>query len=125
MPVAVAVAVQVCGELCLLLDLRLHLPDCDPCVLLPSMYLCPYTLPTQRSVPAPICTPNASLCSCSGNPKMEPGAVVCRIAPSFVRFGTFQLPASRGGEELKLVGQVADYVIEHHFPDLQGDTSSA
>jgi uncharacterized protein YdiU (UPF0061 family) len=31
-----------------------------------------------------------------GNPKPEPGAVVCRVAPSFIRFGNFELPASRG-----------------------------
>ncbi len=31
-----------------------------------------------------------------GHPAPEPGAVVCRVAPSFVRFGTFELPASRG-----------------------------
>jgi uncharacterized protein YdiU (UPF0061 family) len=26
----------------------------------------------------------------------EPGAVVCRVAPSFMRFGNFELPAARG-----------------------------
>lgn len=31
----------------------------------------------------------------NGNARLEPGAVVCRVAPSFMRFGTFQLPASR------------------------------
>lgn len=31
----------------------------------------------------------------NGNAKLEPGAVVCRVARSFVRFGTFQLPATR------------------------------
>ena len=31
-----------------------------------------------------------------GNPKQEPGAIVCRAAPSFLRFGNFQLLASRG-----------------------------
>ncbi|MGA1195454.1 MAG: protein adenylyltransferase SelO family protein, partial [Candidatus Latescibacterota bacterium] len=30
-----------------------------------------------------------------GNPKNEPGAVVCRVAPSFTRFGNFQLLASQ------------------------------
>ncbi len=35
-----------------------------------------------------------------GNARPEPGAVVCRVAPSFTRFGTFQLPASRGDEAL-------------------------
>ena len=29
-----------------------------------------------------------------GNPPPEPGAVVCRVAPTFVRFGHFELPAS-------------------------------
>src|SRR3954470_22280921 len=33
-----------------------------------------------------------------GNARMEPGAVVCRVAPSFMRFGNFQLPASRNDE---------------------------
>lgn len=31
-----------------------------------------------------------------GNAAPEPGAVVCRVAPSFTRFGNFQLPAARG-----------------------------
>ena len=31
-----------------------------------------------------------------GHPKAEPGAVVCRVAPSFLRFGNFQIFASRG-----------------------------
>jgi hypothetical protein len=37
----------------------------------------------------------------NGNVKIEPGAVVCRVAPSFVRFGTFQLPVSRGGMQVR------------------------
>src|SRR5204863_1744623 len=37
-----------------------------------------------------------------GHPAPEPGAVVCRVAPSFVRFGNFQiLAANREHEELK------------------------
>ena len=27
-----------------------------------------------------------------GHPEWETGAVVCRVAPSFIRFGTFELP---------------------------------
>ncbi|WIA41728.1 hypothetical protein OEZ86_009071 [Tetradesmus obliquus] len=54
----------------------------------------------------------------NGNVKIEPGAVVCRVAPSFVRFGTFQLPVSRGGMQVGLVKLVADYVIRHHYPHL-------
>ncbi len=52
-----------------------------------------------------------------GHPAMEPGAVVCRVAPSFVRFGNFELHAARG--ERALLKQLADYVIEHHYPELR------
>lgn len=53
----------------------------------------------------------------SGQPRLEPGAVCTRIAPSFLRFGSFQLPASR--QEFELVGQLADFAIEHHFPTIE------
>lgn len=59
----------------------------------------------------------------SGNIKYEPGAVVCRVSPSFVRFGTFQLPVSRGEHQVGLVKQLADYVIRHHYSHLQGAAS--
>ncbi|MEO1615448.1 MAG: YdiU family protein [Planctomycetota bacterium] len=51
-----------------------------------------------------------------GNPKLEPGAIVCRVAPSFVRLGNFQLFASRG--DTKTLRQLTDYTIRHHFPQL-------
>ena len=51
-----------------------------------------------------------------GNPRFEPGAVVCRVAPSFIRFGNFQLPASRG--ELPLLNQLIDFTIRRDFPEL-------
>ena len=35
-----------------------------------------------------------------GHPADEPGAIVCRVAPSFIRFGHFELPAARGDEAL-------------------------
>ena len=35
-----------------------------------------------------------------GNPRPEPGAVVCRVAPSFIRFGNFEIFASRGEHEV-------------------------
>lgn len=62
----------------------------------------------------------AYLLLCSGNAKYEPGAVVCRVSPSFVRFGTFQLPAIRGGDQIAMVPPLADYVIRHHYSHLQG-----
>ncbi len=51
-----------------------------------------------------------------GNPKPEPGAVVCRVAPSFTRFGNFQLFAARG--EIDVLKQLADYSIRTDFPHL-------
>lgn len=51
-----------------------------------------------------------------GRAAHEPGAVVCRMAPSFLRFGNFELPAARN--DVALMRQLADYAIEHHFPEL-------
>ena len=51
-----------------------------------------------------------------GNARHEPGAVVCRVAPSFIRFGNFQLFAARGdAENLK---RLVDFTIETYFPHL-------
>ena len=52
-----------------------------------------------------------------GNPAPEPGAVVCRVAPSFVRFGTFELPASRG--DLDLLGRLVAYTVDADLPHLR------
>ncbi len=51
-----------------------------------------------------------------GNPKAEPGAIVCRVAPSFVRFGNFEIFSARG--EVDLLRQLADYTIRADFPHL-------
>ncbi len=56
-----------------------------------------------------------------GNAAPEPGAIVCRVAPSFIRFGTFELPASRG--EAEVLKALADYTIRHHFADLPNATA--
>ncbi|WP_373046906.1 protein adenylyltransferase SelO [Vulgatibacter sp.] len=52
-----------------------------------------------------------------GNPEVEPGAIVCRVAPSFLRFGNFELPASRG--ELELLRQLADFTLAQYFPAIE------
>ncbi|SHI89632.1 Uncharacterized conserved protein YdiU, UPF0061 family [Hymenobacter daecheongensis DSM 21074] len=52
----------------------------------------------------------------SGNPLPEPGAIVARVAPTFVRFGNFQLLAATG--ETDNLRALADYVIRHHHPEL-------
>lgn len=51
-----------------------------------------------------------------GHPKNEPGAVVCRVAPSFLRFGNFEILAAR--QELYLLKQLIDYTITTDFPHL-------
>jgi len=51
-----------------------------------------------------------------GNPELEPGAIVCRVAPSFLRFGHFELFASRG--EAALLRQLLDFTITHYFPHI-------
>ncbi|MPY95033.1 MAG: YdiU family protein [Acidimicrobiia bacterium] len=49
-----------------------------------------------------------------GHPRPEPGAVVCRVAPSFTRFGTFELPSSRG--DLALLRQLVEFTLRADFP---------
>ena len=46
-----------------------------------------------------------------------PGAILTRVAASFVRVGTFQFFAAR--DDFDAVKQLADYVIERHFPELK------
>lgn len=57
-----------------------------------------------------------------GHPAAEPGAVVCRVAPSFVRFGNFQLPASRG--ELDVLRALIEFTIRNDFPEIAGSNAS-
>ena len=51
-----------------------------------------------------------------GNAAAEPGAIVCRVAPSFVRFGNFELHAAY--EEHDALRRLADYVLAQHYPEL-------
>ncbi len=51
-----------------------------------------------------------------GNPRPEPGAVICRVAQSFTRFGSFQIFAARG--ETDVLQQLIDYTIRTDFPHL-------
>jgi uncharacterized protein YdiU (UPF0061 family) len=53
-----------------------------------------------------------------GHAAYEPGAIVCRVAPSFIRFGTFELPASRG--DVGLLATLVDFTIDRDFPELAG-----
>lgn len=53
----------------------------------------------------------------SGALKRARGAVLCRAAPSFLRFGSFELPARRGDYEL--VRKLADYCLRHLGPHFE------
>jgi serine/tyrosine/threonine adenylyltransferase len=57
-----------------------------------------------------------------GHPRPEPGAVVCRVAPSFLRFGHFELPFSRGDGEL--LKRLVDFAIDRDFPEIAGESGS-
>jgi len=51
----------------------------------------------------------------NGNPEYEQSAVVCRLAPSFTRFGHFQYYAQ---QNLELLKTFTDYTIKASFPHL-------
>ena len=51
-----------------------------------------------------------------GHPRPEPGAIVCRVAPSFVRLGNFQILTAN--DELEALKRLADYVVREHYPGL-------
>ncbi|MEI7972849.1 MAG: protein adenylyltransferase SelO family protein [Bdellovibrio sp.] len=51
-----------------------------------------------------------------GNPKDEPGAIVARVSPSFLRFGSFEILAAE--KEFTLLKKLADTLIADHFPEL-------
>jgi len=55
-----------------------------------------------------------------GNPRPELGEVVCRVAPSFIRFGNFEIFAARG--DRPLLERLVDFTIERDFPHLTGET---
>lgn len=51
-----------------------------------------------------------------GHPEYEKGAIVCRAAQSFIRFGNFQIFAARRDfNNLKIL---TDYTIKEHFPHI-------
>ena len=52
-----------------------------------------------------------------GNPAYEKGAVVCRVSPSFIRFGNFQIFASR--KDFENIKNLTGYTIRHFFPEIK------
>jgi uncharacterized protein YdiU (UPF0061 family) len=49
-----------------------------------------------------------------GHPRHEPGAIVCRVARSFLRFGNYELFAARG--ELGPLRALVQFTLERFFP---------
>ncbi len=49
-----------------------------------------------------------------GNRAFEPGAIVCRVAPSFLRFGNYELPAVR--QDLDTLRALLNYTLNKHYP---------
>lgn len=52
----------------------------------------------------------------NGNPAEEKGAIVCRVGPSFIRFGNFEIFAAR--QDHKTLQELVDYTIRHFYPQL-------
>lgn len=57
-----------------------------------------------------------------GNPRPEPGAVVCRVAPSFVRFGNFEIFAFR--QDLSTLEKLVDFTISRDYPHIEGEPAT-
>jgi uncharacterized protein YdiU (UPF0061 family) len=55
----------------------------------------------------------------NGNTAYEPGAIVMRVAPSFLRFGNFEILAAR--EELDNLRKLTDWTINKFYPHIQGE----
>jgi uncharacterized protein YdiU (UPF0061 family) len=52
-----------------------------------------------------------------GHPEAEPGAVVCRVAPSFLRFGNFQIHAAN--EETEILRKLFAFVSSNYYANQQ------
>ncbi|MDB5119940.1 MAG: hypothetical protein JWN56_1158 [Sphingobacteriales bacterium] len=54
-----------------------------------------------------------------GRPSYEPGAIVMRVALSFLRFGNFEMLAARN--ETDNLQNLVNWTINQHYPHIQGD----
>lgn len=66
-------------------------------------------IPTTRALSLTLC-PNARV----RRERLEPGAIVCRFAQSWLRIGTFDILRARG--ERNLIRTLATYIAEEVFP---------
>ncbi len=59
----------------------------------------------------------------NGNSAYEKGAIVCRVAPTFLRFGNYQIFAAR--KDVKNLKILTDYTIKHFFSHLEVGTKES
>jgi uncharacterized protein YdiU (UPF0061 family) len=52
-----------------------------------------------------------------GNPELEPGAITCRVAPSFIRFGHFEIHAYRN--DLATLEKLLRFTAETLYPEFK------
>ena len=57
-----------------------------------------------------------------GHPAMEKGAIICRLAPSFIRFGNFEIFASR--KDIKNLKLLTDYTIQYFYPHITSNEAT-
>lgn len=55
----------------------------------------------------------------NGNAAYEPGAIVMRVSPSFLRFGNFEMLAAR--QETDNLKHLVDWTIQNFYPHIHGD----
>ncbi|WP_025739803.1 protein adenylyltransferase SelO [Aquimarina pacifica] len=59
----------------------------------------------------------------NGNQEYEEGAIVTRVAPTFIRFGNFEILAAY--EDKKNLKILADYTIKHFYPQIKSKGKQA
>ena len=52
-----------------------------------------------------------------GHPDYEKGAIVCRVSPTFLRFGSYEIHASR--KDYNTLKTLVDYTIAQHYPEIK------
>ncbi|MEC7984940.1 MAG: YdiU family protein [Myxococcota bacterium] len=58
-----------------------------------------------------------------GNAKHEPGAIVCRVAPTFIRFGNFEIFYARRDAETQR--KLLDFTLRHYYPECGAPSKEA
>ena len=54
-----------------------------------------------------------------GNPDYEKGAVICRVAPTFIRFGNFELFSAQN--DIENLKALVDFTIKYYYTEIQSE----